>query len=160
MKFIKTNNTDIRFKRLCSMLDHYLNDVIGVEKQQKAYNQLNMLVDIDDVILLVDEDRLIGCGGIKKIDEFTAEVKRVFVAEEFRHHGYGRKIVAEIERMAASQGCKVLILETGLPMKGAQSLYTSCGFSFIENYGPYTNLDSSVCMKKIINNKVRDNENT
>ena len=47
-------------------LDNYLNDAIGEEKQQKKYNQHNALVDIDDVILLIDGKKLIGCGGIKK----------------------------------------------------------------------------------------------
>ncbi len=154
MKFIKTNNTDSRFRKLCCMLDNYLDDAIGKEKQQQEYNQHNALVDIDDVILLVDGEKLIGCGGIKKVDEDTAEVKRVFVADEFRHHGYGHQIITEIERLAKAEGYKALILETGLPMKSAQKLYTSCGFSFIENYGPYAFLDSSVCMKKNIENKI------
>lgn len=152
MNIIKTNNTDSRFKKLCCMLDNYLNDAIGKEKQQKEYNQHNALVDIDDVILLIDGEKLIGCGGIKKVDKDTAEVKRVFVADEFRRHGYARRIVSEIERLAKAEGYKALILETGLPMKSAQRLYTSCGFSFIENYGPYDDLDSSVCMKKNIEN--------
>ena len=54
MNIIKTNNADSRFKKLCCMLDNYLNDAIGKEKQQKEYNQHNALVDIDDVILLID----------------------------------------------------------------------------------------------------------
>lgn len=152
MDIIKTNNADSRFKKLCCMLDNYLNDAIGKEKQQKEYNQHNALVDIDDVILLIDGEELIGCGGIKKVDKDTAEVKRVFVADEFRRHGYARRIISEIEHLAKAEGYKALILETGLPMKSAQALYTSCGFSFIENYGPYADLDSSVCMKKNIEN--------
>jgi putative acetyltransferase len=152
MKFIRTNNTDTRFVKLCSMLDQYLISVIGEKKQQKEYNKHNVLADIENVILLVDGEKSIGCAGLKRIDTTTAEVKRVFIADEFRHHGYGRKMISEIEHLAKNKGYKILLLETGVPMKSAWEFYASCGFSLIENYGPYAGMDSSVCMKKNIEN--------
>lgn len=152
MEFIATKNSDTRFVELCSMLDNYLNGIMGKDIQQEKYNKHNELVDIDDVILLVDGEKLIGCAGLKRVNTATAEVKRVFVLNEFRRHGYGHTLISGIECLARSKGYKVLLLETGVPMKSARALYTSCGFSFIENYGPYAGLDSSVCMKKDIGN--------
>ncbi len=152
MRFIRTNNADTRFVELCSMLDEYLIKIIGEEKQQKEYNKHNVLADIDNVILLVNGEKPIGCAGLKRVDNTTAEVKRVFITDEFRHHGFGRKMISEIEHLAKNKGYKILLLETGKSLKGAQALYASCGFSLIENYGPYAGLESSVCMKKNIGN--------
>lgn len=53
MEFITTKNSDTRFVELCSMLDNYLNGIMGKDIQQEKYNKHNELVDIDDVILLV-----------------------------------------------------------------------------------------------------------
>ena len=152
MEFVKTKSSDPRFVKLCSMLDNYLDGMMGVELQQKEYNKHNELVDIDDVILFVDGEKLIGCAGLKRVNTAIAEIKRVFVVDEFRCHGYGHTMISGIEALARNEGYTVLLLETGAPMKSARNLYTSCGFSLIENYGPYAGLDSSVCMKKNIGN--------
>lgn len=150
MEFIRTNHTDIRFIKLCSLLDACLQDAMGEEMQRKVYDKQNELVDADDVLLLVDGKKLAGCAGLRKVNATTAEVKRFFVVDECRRQGYGHTMISRIECLARSEGYKVLLLETGAPMKSAQAFYTSFGFSFVENYGPYAGLDTSVCMEKNI----------
>ena len=81
MRIIHTDGKDKRFENLCCELDKYLNNIIGEEKQQDQYNRYNTLEDIHDVILITDKNDVLACGGFKRYDEFTAEVKRIYVKE-------------------------------------------------------------------------------
>lgn len=143
-----TNGTDERFVKLCSQLDFYLQQLIGVEKQNKQYAQYNSLKDIHDVILIIDNGEAVGCGAIKRYDNHTMEMKRLYVKEEYRHKGYGRAIVEALEALAKNMEVTTLILETGVLLVAAQNMYISCGFKVIENYGQYKGLEGSICMNK------------
>lgn len=43
-----------------------------------------------------------------------------------------------------------IVLETGKNQPEAISLYQKTGFVRIKNYGPYTNIENSLCFEKII----------
>lgn len=150
MKLIHTNGRDIRFINLCRELDDYLDDTVGKDKQKTEYNVYNKIDDINDVVLVLDEDVVAGCGSFKKYNLETAEVKRVFVKESERRKGIAEKIMNELEDLAAKQRYTTLILETGVLLKGAQSLYKKLGFNIIENYAQYAENKGSVCMSKDI----------
>lgn len=150
MELILTDGNDKRFVYLCSKLDDYLNETVGGEKQKEEYNQFNTLDEIHDVILALENGEVIGCGSFKKYNEECAEVKRVFVEKSFRQRGLGKVIIKELEKHAIEKGFKKFILETGKPLIGAQKMYTSLGFKIIQNYGQYKDIDTSVCMEKVI----------
>jgi GNAT superfamily N-acetyltransferase len=78
----------------------------------------------------------------------VAEIKRVFVREEYRGRGISKQLMAHIEKKAAEKGYTALILETGAPLKAAMSLYMELGYQIMDNYGPYKGMVHSVCMRK------------
>lgn len=160
MRVIHTDGRDKRFENLCGELDKYLNNIIGEEKQKNQYNRYNTLEDIHDVILIEDKSDIVACGGFKRYDEFTAEVKRVYVKETARRHGLGKAVMDEIEKVALKKGYKNLILETGKALKGAEKMYIKLGFEVINNFGPYIDNEESICMKKIISVKKIINKET
>ena len=41
----------------------------------------------------------VGCGALRRIDETTVEVKRMYVAPGARRLGIARRILAELERL-------------------------------------------------------------
>ncbi len=145
-----TDGNDSRFIELCRQLDLFLTKMIGCEKQETQYAQYNTLADIHDVVLIMEGDEAVGCGAIKQYDAHTMEMKRVFVKDEYRHHGYGRIIIKALETLAKGKGFDKLILETGAPLIPAQKMYASCGFKPMNNYGQYECMGCSVCMCKNI----------
>nr|MBP7471433.1 GNAT family N-acetyltransferase [Prevotella sp.] len=145
-----TNGNDDRFVELCHQLDLYLTEIIGSNKQETQYAQYNTLADIHNVVLIIEDNQVIGCGAIKQYDTHTMEMKRVFVKGEHRHHGYGHVIIESLEKLAKDKDFDKLILETGVPLIHAQKMYASCGFKPMDNYGQYEGVDSSVCMYKNI----------
>ena len=148
MELVYTDGDDSRFQQLCHELDEYLNEVVGGENQREKYNQFNTLEDIHDVVLVIDNGKAVGCGSFKRYDEYTAEIKRVYVNDEYRRHGCAKLVMQELEHNAKEAGYLRLILETGGMLKPAMELYQNLGYEIIENYGQYTNMQESVCMAK------------
>ena len=69
-----------------------------------------------------------GCGTVKYHDSDPAEIKRMWVNETVRGLGLGRRILAELEARAASNGARLLRLESNDTLAEAIGLYRSAGY--------------------------------
>jgi GNAT superfamily N-acetyltransferase len=80
-----------------------------------------------------------GCGGLKRLDERSAEIKRMFVAPAARGRGVARLILRELERIAAARGYSLVRLDTGAAQPHALALYRSEQYRAIGDYNgnPY-----------------------
>jgi len=93
------------------------------------------MVPPDGVFVVVREDgRAVAGGGIRRLAEDLAEVKRMYVVPEGRGRGHGRRVLEELERAAVDLGYRRLRLDTAESMTAAISLYLSAGFRTIEDY--------------------------
>lgn len=86
--------------------------------------------------LAVHDDTGVGCVALRPLDDDTAEVKRMYVAETWRGHGVGRALMETLVAAARERGYRTLRLGTLDDMKVAQRLYESLGFRSIERYRP------------------------
>jgi putative acetyltransferase len=98
----------------------------------------------------------IGCGALRRIDEATAEVKRMYVAPDGRRRGIARRILHALEQLAAGFNYRAIRLETGVEQPEAISLYESSGYHRIAAYGHHTGDSLSVCFEKAIPDKTRN----
>lgn len=94
--------------------------------------------------------RPVGCGALRRFEDETAEIKRMYVAPEGRRGGIGRKIIAELERHAVQFGYKRIVLETGIRQPEAQRMYESCAYKRIPAFGNYMGNPTSVCYEKMM----------
>lgn len=92
----------------------------------------------------------IGCGALRRFDDETAEIKRMYVAAPGRRQGVGRQILAILERYAQQLNYRTIRLETGIYQPEAQQLYESMGFRRINAFGPYIGNSTSVCFEKMV----------
>lgn len=74
------------------------------------------------------------CGGLKRLPDGTAEIKRMFVVPEARGRGVARRLLAALESAATELGYEVVRLDTGPRQPHAQALYESTGYRPIENF--------------------------
>jgi len=83
-----------------------------------------------------------GLGGVRHLDTEVAEVKSMFVAPGFRGTGLGRRLLTELERIAAEHGCAAVRLDTSDYLTEAIGLYRSAGYREIPDYNanPKANL--------------------
>lgn len=79
----------------------------------------------------------VACGGLRRLDDETCELKRMYVIDGARRSGVGRRLLAALEAAAIQLGYRVVKLETGNAQPEALGLYTSAGYEPIDNFGYY-----------------------
>ncbi|MGB0411889.1 MAG: GNAT family N-acetyltransferase [Pikeienuella sp.] len=70
----------------------------------------------------------VGCIGLRRLDEQSCEVKRLFVRPEQRGERLGEKLVAALIEKARTLGYSQVVLDVGEYQKPAIALYRKCGF--------------------------------
>ena len=90
------------------------------------------------VIARLDGDA-VGCGGFKRIDKTTGEIKRVWTAPLARGSGVARRVLRMLESAAREKGVKTLRLDTNRALTEAHALYRSEGYREIARFSdnPY-----------------------
>jgi DNA-binding MarR family transcriptional regulator/GNAT superfamily N-acetyltransferase len=73
-------------------------------------------------------ERPVGCGALKFNPGQPADLKRMWVAETERGFGVGRRILNELEALAAAEGAEAVRLETNGTLLEAIGLYRSSGY--------------------------------
>ncbi|MDP5085955.1 MAG: GNAT family N-acetyltransferase [Yoonia sp.] len=86
------------------------------------------------VVARKNSGEMVGCGMLKRLDDETGELKRMFVAQDARGTGMGRALIEAREKVAREMGLKRLIADTLTPNIEMRSLYPKLGF--VELAGP------------------------
>jgi GNAT superfamily N-acetyltransferase len=86
------------------------------------------------LLLAFYNDQPSGCVALKKIDEHTSEMKRMFVYPEFHGKGIGYALAKAIIDEAKKIGYSSMKLDTSIRQIEAQKLYQGFGFKNIEAY--------------------------
>jgi GNAT superfamily N-acetyltransferase len=94
------------------------------------------------------EGRAVGCGAVRRLDEMSAEVKRMYVEPELRGRGIAKLILDHLEAAALVMGIHRLVLETGIYQAEAIGLYRRMGFDPVRCWGEYADVLTSVCFEK------------
>ena len=69
-----------------------------------------------------------ACGGYRSLGPEVGEIKRMFVTAGARRQGHARRLLAELERRAATQGARRMRLLTTEVLREARALYASAGY--------------------------------
>jgi DNA-binding MarR family transcriptional regulator/predicted GNAT family N-acyltransferase len=90
------------------------------------------------VIARLDGDA-VGCGGLKRVDRATGEIKRVWTAPSARGLGVARRMLRTLEAAAREKRLKTLRLDTNQALTEAHALYRSEGYQEIARFNdnPY-----------------------
>jgi putative acetyltransferase len=91
-------------------------------------------------LVLLDAERVVGTGAIRRLDEQTCELKRMWFLPAYRGRGYGARMSEALFEFARSAGYKRVRLDTAPVLAAANRLYERLGFYPIERYndGPGT----------------------
>lgn len=84
--------------------------------------------------LLYYDNNLAGCIGLRKLDNDSCEMKRLYVRPDFRGKQLGDYLVKRIISDAKKIGYKSILLDTIPFLLSAIKLYKKYGFYEIESY--------------------------
>ena len=100
----------------------------------------NYIQNNGEFLVIEKDHKIIGMGGLLKIDSETCEIKRMRVHPDYQRRGLGRNLLIDLEKIAVSKGYNRLILETSSKQYAAQELYKSCGYKKFksEKLGKFT----------------------
>ena len=99
------------------------------------------------LILAFKDEQPAGCAGVRKLEEDTAELKRMYVKIEYRGYNIGVGLLERSLKLARELGYKKMRLDTLKNMTKAQSLYQSFGFYEIPSYR-FNPLEGTIYMEK------------
>lgn len=100
-----------------------------VDDFQHAYNNNRGLF-----LVVLDDGKLVGTGGIKKLEENIAELKRLWLLEEYHGKNIGYQIVSRLLDFAHAQGYQKVWLQTSQRQTRAIQSYRQLGFYEIPSY--------------------------
>ena len=136
-------------RRLIAALDEHLASRYPPEQRFGPNLKPEQLAAGIGVFVVARVDgRAVGCGALRKLDNKTAEVKRMFVAPDQRGKGVAKEILDHLEEAALGLGVHRLVLETGIYQAEAIGLYRRAGFRPIRCWGEYAEALTSVCFEK------------
>lgn len=89
---------------------------------------------------------LAGCIGLRKIDEWNCEMKRLYVRPAFRGKNIGNKLIQQIIKDAKEIGYTHMLLDTLPFLESAIHMYKAYGFYEIPSYND-SPMNTSIYMK-------------
>lgn len=141
MKFEERSDSD---PELAGLLDAAFAELVakyGAEGRSRVRGGARYLV-------LAIDGRAAGCGAIQPFDAETGELKRMYIAPEFRGQGLARELLAALEELALAMEYVALRLTTGEQQPEAIGLYESSGYERTEPYGKYVDQPGTRCYSK------------
>ena len=151
MDFKRTDGKDKDFIENCRLLDIDLDRRVGKKIKRDKYKKFNRIDEIQQAIVVYEGNKAVGGGAIRRYNDEDIELKRVFVHAEYQGQGIGSKLVSLLIEWAMELGYKRMILETGELLAESCAVYKKLGFQVISNYGPYVDMEESLCMAKELN---------
>jgi GNAT superfamily N-acetyltransferase len=143
----RTNSDNVDFQKLVNELDVDLG--VYYKEEQSFYGKLNNIEKIKYTIVAYDEEeKPVGCGGIKQFSKNEIEIKRMYVPPTYRGKGIATIVLNELEKWSKELKFKKSILETLKEKPYAIGFYKKNGYKIIPNFGEYIKAKNSVCFEK------------
>lgn len=117
--------------RISGSIEQFRQEIVDTKQYYDIENVQTVYLDNNGIFLvLLDGEKVVASGGIRKIDESTAELKRMWMLEEYRGKGWGTKIALRLIAFAKEQGYKKIRLDVWKPeyQEAAISFYKKLGF--------------------------------
>ena len=147
MKIIRTTYVNPEFQKLVAQLNE---DLARRDGKDHPLAQFNEISNLNYVVLVLLDNKPVGCGAISNYNQTAMEVKRMYVTPSYRGQKLGECILSELENWTKELGLNKCILFMGVNQPEAMKLYTRNHFSVIENYGKLNDIPDSICLAKTL----------
>lgn len=145
---------DLSGPRIAAFLDEHIRDMRATSPPESKH-----ALDLDGLRApevtfwsVMDGDRVVGCGALKRLDDTHAELKSMRTSAARKRSGIASWLLEHIIAEARRMGFSRLSLETGsagffLP---ARRMYEKFGFTYCEPFADYRHDPHSVYMTRAL----------
>lgn len=99
-------------------------------------------------LVMTDDEKIVGTGAIRKLDDTICELKRVWLLFEYHGKGLGYRMIQELLAFARGKGYQRIRLETDRDgQRRAYKLYKRLGFYEIPRYSDH---EDEVAMEMLL----------
>lgn len=81
-----------------------------------------------------EDERPIAIGGVRRLEDGVAEIKRMYVVPDARSRGAGRALLAALEDAARGLGYERVRIDAGAEQKHSRRLFADTGYTEISQY--------------------------
>ncbi|HEN5622531.1 TPA: bifunctional helix-turn-helix transcriptional regulator/GNAT family N-acetyltransferase, partial [Legionella pneumophila] len=99
--------------------------ILKAEEEYCYDNSCNFWYAVDE------QGNIIGCIGLKKLNNTEGEVKKFFIASKYRGLGLAQKLMLTLVKNAMKHGFKKLFLGTVAQLNAARRFYEKNGFALV-----------------------------
>ena len=154
MIIFKTAKDSLEFETAGKLFAEYavqLNVDLSFQSFEEELAAIHVLYNLPSggLIIAYDDDKPMACGAIRKFEDDVAELKRMYVREEYRGSGVGRELLNELLRKAKALGYTRIRLDTLPGMESAQRLYRALGFYEIMPYR-FNPIEGTLYFEKVL----------
>ncbi|WP_287881219.1 GNAT family N-acetyltransferase [Aquitalea sp.] len=100
----------------------------GAAEEMRRYPPETFAPPHGNFLLLLRQGQAIAGGAFKRLDEHTAEFKRIWTHSQFRRQGLAGLVLQELEAQCQRQGYRQIYLTTGCRQPEAVGLYLRHGY--------------------------------
>lgn len=136
---IRTVNFPSDYEELSRLILDYatwLNIDLSYQNFEEEMKRLDTLFTLPNGIytFAISKEQIAGGVGFRRMDDNTAEIKRLYVREKFQGLHLGQKLMDNILHIIKEKGYKKVVLDAVPPTVHAQKLYRKMGFYEIPAY--------------------------
>lgn len=133
---------DLSGPKIAAFLDEHVQQMRAITPLESKY-----ALDLDalrtpDITFwsVVDKDKVVGCGALKRLDPHHAEVKSMRTSPARTRGGIASALLDHIITEARRMGVRRLSLETGTAdfFRPARKLYEKHGFDYCKPFADYS----------------------
>ena len=144
IRFVTPDSED--FRLLAAELDAYYFSLVG--DIQNRYAGVNRPENMNALAVVYADEAPIAIGAWKRVDEKTAEIKRIYVRPAYRRQRVASRLILALEDSAVAAGFRQFILETARNTDSSHQLYFSLGYTIIDYYGSPAGAENCLCFYK------------
>lgn len=87
-------------------------------------------------LVITDNNRVVGTGGVRRLEASVCELKRMWFLPEYRGRGLGNRLITQLIEWARNNGYETMRLDVADEVRSAPAvrLYERLGFTRIERY--------------------------
>jgi putative acetyltransferase len=124
---------------ICAVAQRIFQPEKSVEEFVDIVMSMHELDDMDDYqriytenrglfLVVLDDGKVIGTGAVRKLEEHIAELKRIWLLEDYHGRQIGYRTVSMLLDFARQHGYTSVRLETGHLQQRAIAFYKKMGF--------------------------------